>query len=142
MRDQQKVDRAMRRGLVAVVEQLLGEPPKHLYDYGMQPQWKVRAYQWLADQKRPKAIYPIHCWSAGYGGPQSPMTWFACKTCGGRELGQPHALPDRPCFTCRIGGREPEGWEVANPTAALTSTLKAAEGMPSHSLAKVLDGPR
>lgn len=145
MQDQptaRKVEKAMRNGLVDVVAKLLGEPPKHMYDYGMQPEWKIRAYQWIADQRRPEAIFPIHCWSAGYGGPQSPMTWFRCKTCGQSELGSPDALPERACFHCMMHRRESTGWEVSDQTTALGETMKAAEGMPTRSLAKVLEGPR
>lgn len=142
MRDQRKVENAMNKGFVDVVAKLLGDPPKHMYDYGMQPQWKVRAYQWVADQRRPEAIFPIHCWSAGYGGPQQPLTWFRCKTCNEQNLGSPHAEPDDPCFLCKIHGRESEGWAVAGPGAAFESTIKATDGMPGHSLAKVFGGPR
>lgn len=137
---EREVKRAISDGLVDVVEALLGEPPKHMYDYGMQAAWRKRAYQWIADQRRPPAIYPIHFWSAGYGCPQAPATWFRCKTCGEHEIGQPHELPKR-CGMCVIYFRETEGWEVADAGAAAVSTHVAAQGMPAHSLAKVLDGP-
>lgn len=140
--NEREVENAMRNGLVEVVAKLLGEPPKDIYDYGMMFDWRRRAYQWVADQRRPPAIYPVHLWSAGYGGPQSPMTWFRCKTCGDRELGEPHALPERACWACRFDGRESAGWEVADGGTALAATMEAAKGMPEHSLSKVLGGPR
>lgn len=139
--DEQQAHSAMKAGLVDVVARLLGEPPAHIYDYGMQPAWKLRAYQWLADQKRPPAIYPVHCWSAGYGGPQSPMTWFACTTCDARELGTPAALPERGCFRCLFDGRDFQGWEVADESSAFTATIDATKGMSEHSTAKVFRGP-
>lgn len=141
--DEQRVQSAMKSGLVDLVEKLLGEPPAHMYDYGMQFAWKKRARQWVADQKRPPAIYPVHCWSAGYGGPQSPLTWFRCKTCGENAIGSPHELPRLGCMRCVYSrrGNEFVGWEVTDTSSAFASTLEAAEGMPSHSVAKVLDGP-
>lgn len=132
----------MQKQLVDVVAALLGKAPTHMYDYDMQPTWKLRARQWVADQRRPEAVYPIHCWSAGYGGPQSPMTWFACKTCGKRELGSPHELPDRGCMLCLFDGSEFVGWAVADPSAAFAATLEATKGMSSHSFDDVMNGPR
>jgi hypothetical protein len=136
-----KVLRAMKKGHVDLVAKLLGEPPTDMYSYGMQEGWRKRAYQWVADQRRPAAIYPIHCWSAGYGGPQSPMTWFRCKSCGRSTLGQPHELPKRDCMECLIYCLEFKGWEVADMATAFSSTLDAAEGMPEHRFSKVIHGP-
>lgn len=142
MSEERKVEKAMNKGLVDVVERLLGDPPTHMYDYGIQLEWKKRAYQWIADQRRPEAIYPVHAWSAGYGGPQSPITWFRCKTCGKQMLGSPHELPTKGCWGCMLAGSKSEGWEVADPSEARFATLRASEGMSDHSIAKVLDGPQ
>lgn len=136
--DEDRVQSAMKAGAVAVVEEILGDPPTHMYDYGMQCSWKKRARQWVADQKRPEAIFPVHCWSAGYGGPQEPLTWFHCKSCGETSIGQPHVEPSHRCFSC-FG--DFAGWEVVDWSSSASSTIEATSGMPSYSVEKVLRGP-
>ena len=129
------------KSLVWLVEKALGKAPTHMYDYGMQTPQKKALRQWAYEKQLPEAIYPVHCWSAGYGGPQSPLTWFRCAGCGASRLGSPHEAPSDQCWTCLLNQQEFAGWEVADLLDARQETRKASEGMPAESLRRVLEGP-